>query len=148
MGLVLSWLNDHVYAIRDAATENMKALSETFGLEWTQTYVVPKIDELSKDDNYLRRLTSVFAINKLGNVLARDFIVQHIFPIILKLAEDKVPNVRFNICKSISILDTMLDLKQLQPEEKQKIIGMLTTLKDDSDNDVQFYANESIKCFS
>ena len=34
--LCMTWLIDHVYAIREAATNNLKKLVEKFGTDWAQ----------------------------------------------------------------------------------------------------------------
>ena len=39
----MTWLIDHVYAIREAATNNLKKLVEKFGAEWAQQTVIPKV---------------------------------------------------------------------------------------------------------
>lgn len=52
-----------VYAIREAATLNLKKLVEKFGPEWAQSTVVPKVLAMSHDQNYLHRLTCLFCIN-------------------------------------------------------------------------------------
>lgn len=41
--LCMTWLIDHVYAIREAATNNLKKLVEKFGTEWAQKTVIPKV---------------------------------------------------------------------------------------------------------
>lgn len=40
--LCMSWLVDHVFAIRQAATISVKRLVETFGVEWAKEAVIPK----------------------------------------------------------------------------------------------------------
>ena len=40
--LCMTWLIDHVYAIREAATNNLKKLVEKFGTEWAQKTVIPR----------------------------------------------------------------------------------------------------------
>lgn len=52
-----------VYAIREAATQNLKKLVEKFGLEWAQSTAIPKVLQMSRDQNYLHRLTCLFSIN-------------------------------------------------------------------------------------
>lgn len=65
----MSWLEDQIFAIREAATENIKKLAENFGVDWTVDYIIPKIQELAdKQENYLSRLTALFSINKLSTI--------------------------------------------------------------------------------
>lgn len=59
----MSWLTDHVFAIREAATNNLKKLVEKFGREWAQNTVIPKVIQLARDQNYLYRMTCLFAVN-------------------------------------------------------------------------------------
>ena len=59
----MSWLTDHVFAIREAATNNLKKLVEKFGRDWAQNTVLPKVIQLARDQNYLYRMTCLFAIN-------------------------------------------------------------------------------------
>ena len=59
----MSWLTDHVFAIREAATNNLKKLVEKFGRDWAQNTVLPKVMQLARDQNYLYRMTCLFAIN-------------------------------------------------------------------------------------
>lgn len=55
-----------VYAIREAATLNLKKLVEKFGAEWAQTSVIPKVIVMARDPNYLHRMTFLFCINVNG----------------------------------------------------------------------------------
>lgn len=52
-----------MYAIREAATQNLKRLVEKFGTEWAQSTVIPKVLQMSRDQNYLHRMTCLFSIN-------------------------------------------------------------------------------------
>ena len=60
---VCEWSVLSVYAIREAATVNVKKLIEKFGVEWAAIAVFPKVFAMSRDPNYLHRLTTLFAIN-------------------------------------------------------------------------------------
>lgn len=61
--LCMTWLIDHVYAIREAATNNLKKLVEQFGTDWAIQTIIPKVVAMSRDQNYLRRMTCLFCIN-------------------------------------------------------------------------------------
>jgi len=52
-----------VYAIREAATLNLKKLAQKFGMDWAQGTAIPKILQLSRDQNYLHRMTCLFSVN-------------------------------------------------------------------------------------
>lgn len=60
--LCMSWLGDTVYSIREAATVNLKKLTDVFGVEWAKVAIVPKVVGMAQHPNYLYRLTTVQAI--------------------------------------------------------------------------------------
>jgi len=60
--LCMSWLGDTVYSIREAATINLKKLTEVFGVEWARAQIVPKVVAMGSHPNYLYRMTTVQAI--------------------------------------------------------------------------------------
>ena len=53
--LYANWLLDHVFAIREAETINLKKLVEKFGHEWAQNTIIPKVLNMARDQNYLIR---------------------------------------------------------------------------------------------
>lgn len=60
--LCMSWLGDTVFSIREAATVNLKKLTEVFGVEWAKVAIVPKVMGMGQHPNYLYRMTTVQAI--------------------------------------------------------------------------------------
>ena len=52
-----------MYAIREAATNNLMKLVQKFGTEWAQNTIVPKVLVMADDPNYLHRMTTLFCIN-------------------------------------------------------------------------------------
>jgi serine/threonine-protein phosphatase 2A regulatory subunit A len=63
--LCMSWLGDTVYSIREAATINLKKLTEVFGVDWARAQIVPKVVAMGSHPNYLYRMTTVQAIGVL-----------------------------------------------------------------------------------
>ena len=63
-----------VYAIREAATLNLKKLAQKFGMDWAQSTAIPKVLQLSRDQNYLHRLTCLFSINVSSVILNMQFL--------------------------------------------------------------------------
>lgn len=60
--LCMSWLGDTVFSIREAATINLKKLTDVFGVEWAKTTIIPKVLAMGEHPNYLYRMTTIFAI--------------------------------------------------------------------------------------
>jgi serine/threonine-protein phosphatase 2A regulatory subunit A len=59
----MGWLGDTVFSIREAATENLKKLTEVFGVEWSKVSIIPKVMAMGQHPNYLYRMTTCFAVS-------------------------------------------------------------------------------------
>lgn len=59
----MGWLGDTVFSIREAATQNLKKLTEVFGVEWASEAIIPKVTAMGQHPNYLYRMTTCFAIS-------------------------------------------------------------------------------------
>ncbi|XP_060551873.1 serine/threonine-protein phosphatase 2A 65 kDa regulatory subunit A alpha isoform-like isoform X1 [Ruditapes philippinarum] len=138
--LCMTWLVDHVFAIRDAATKNLQKLVEKFGTEWAQQTVIPKVIQMSRDANYLHRMTCLFCINLLAQECGPDATIKLMLPTILTMSNDGVANVRFNVAKSLQKLGKGLDSATVNSQIKP----CLDKLKTDSDIDVAHFAYEAI----
>lgn len=60
--LCMAWLADPVFSIREAATVNLRKVTEAFGIEWAKKVIVPKVLRNGEDAMYLKRMTTIFAI--------------------------------------------------------------------------------------
>lgn len=70
--LCMGWLGDTVFSIREAATHNLKKLTEVFGVEWANEAIIPKVMAMGQHPNYLYRMTTCFAITvSLGSSCCR-----------------------------------------------------------------------------
>ncbi|XP_036283627.1 serine/threonine-protein phosphatase 2A 65 kDa regulatory subunit A beta isoform isoform X4 [Pipistrellus kuhlii] len=138
--LCMAWLVDHVYAIREAATNNLMKLVQKFGTEWAQNTIVPKVLVMANDPNYLHRMTTLFCINVLSEACGQEITTKQMLPIVLKMAGDQVANVRFNVAKSLQKIGPILDTDALQEEVKP----VLQKLGQDEDMDVKYFAQEAI----
>lgn len=78
--MCLIWLNDSVYSIRVAAVTNMMELTKIFGSQWAERNLITKILELTENQNYLHRLTSLFGMAELSKVLTPETIKKNFIP--------------------------------------------------------------------
>ncbi|KAK8752318.1 hypothetical protein OTU49_004827, partial [Cherax quadricarinatus] len=138
--LCMTWLVDHVYAIREAATNNLRKLVEKFGSEWAAQNVLPKINAMSRDGNYLHRMTCLACINVVGEVCGKDVTTKTLLPTVLSMANDNVPNVRFNVAKTLQIIGPHIEKESLHSQVK----SVLDRLNDDPDTDVKYFASEAL----
>lgn len=181
--LCMSWLGDTVFSIREASTQNLKKLTEVFGVEWANEAIVPKVMAMGQHPNYLYRMTTCFAVSvcfnplsykhalikkqTLAPALSLDVIEASILPMMDKLVNDDIPNIRFNVAKSYGILvETLKQLPEqgtvlaLQKEGKQldgcpkghelitkNILPNLEKLQQDDDVDVRYFATTAAQKF-
>ena len=82
---------------------------EVFGVAWSQSHIVPRIDDLKSHPNYLHRLTALFAIGELAPVMSPEVVQNSLLPIVLRLSQDSVANIRFNVAKTLQVLVTRMD---------------------------------------
>ena len=177
--LCMSWLGDTVFSIREAATQNLKKLTEVFGVNWASEAIIPKVMAMGQHPNYLYRMTTCFAISvsplntpifenfplivplqTLAPAINLEVIKNSILPMMDKLVSDDIPNIRFNVAKSYTILidvlkrlpaeGTILSLEKSgqsgnpspMGEEliQKRILPNLEKLQQDSDVDVRYFA--------
>merc|ERR1712015_460458 len=112
--LCMTWLIDHVYAIREAATNNLKKLVEKFGTEWAQQTVISRAVAMSRDQNYLHRMTCLFCINVLAEACGAEITERQLLPTVLGMASDSVANVRFNVAKTLQHIASIMPAATMQ----------------------------------
>ncbi|RHY43581.1 hypothetical protein DYB30_001635, partial [Aphanomyces astaci] len=138
--MCMGWLCDVVFSIREAATLNLHRLAQHFGVAWAHAHVLPRIASMHVNANYLYRMISLHAAKVLAPLMSSDQLQLSILPLVLQLASDPVPNIRFNVAKT---LETMAG--QLDDAAKQTLVGpVLHTLATDPDGDVQYFAARAI----
>ncbi|KAG6857573.1 hypothetical protein H0H87_000172 [Tephrocybe sp. NHM501043] len=144
--LCMSWLGDTVYSIREAATVNLKKLTEVFGVEWAKVSIVPKVMGMGQHPNYLFRMTTVQAITTISPSLDLDIVRADIIGPLLLLANDPIPNIRFNVAKSLEVLAiTFNTTKEGHDFIEQQVIPALDQQKNDQDADVRYFATRALQ---
>ncbi|KHO00825.1 protein phosphatase PP2A regulatory subunit A [Metarhizium album ARSEF 1941] len=158
--LCMGWLGDTVFSIREAATHNLKKLTEVFGVEWASEQIIPKVMGMGSHPNYLYRMTTCFAISTLATVVSINVIAKSVLPMLDKMVDDDIPNIRFNVAKTYSVLINALrrlpdegTLYSLEKEGadivpsprgqeliQQRVLPNLTKLQKDDDVDVRYFA--------
>ena len=69
-----------------------------------------------------------------------------IIDILLQLAQDPIPNIRFNVAKSMEVLAvTFNSIPDGKIMIRQKIIPVLEAQKNDPDADVRYFAAKSLQ---
>lgn len=143
--LCMSWLGDSVFSIREAATINLRKLTEVFGIDWARETIIPKVLTMGTHTNYLYRMTTIFAIITLAPVVNLEVVQGAIQPTLAQLVNDRIPNIRFNVAKAFEALAPVL---KETPEGREllqgQIRGSLERLSADADSDVKYFANRAM----
>lgn len=145
--LCMTWLGDTVFSIRESATINLKKLTDVFGVDWAKGTILPQIVEMGKHPNYLYRMTTVFSITTIAPSLNTETITeQQILATALRLCNDEIPNIRFNVAKALEVLASVLQNDAAGQEVvQQEIIPALQRLQEDSDADVRYFATRAME---
>lgn len=140
----ISWLEDPIFAVREAAADNFKKYIETFGIEWGQNNVIPNILNLHSDEFSGNRITVLRTIQHILPTITNDVVDETILPIVLRMVADAIPNVRLNVCKVLIGLSTKCSESALNDRIKPAI----SRLCKDTDNDVLYFANLALNTLS
>ncbi|KAK9679869.1 protein phosphatase 2A structural subunit [Basidiobolus ranarum] len=143
--LCMSWLGDPVFSIREAATINLRRLTEVFGVEWAKKTIIPRVLAMGSDQNYIYRMTTIFSINTIAQAVSAQIIKELFLPTLLKLATDPIPNIRFNVPKS---LETLTPILKSDPSTASvvtnEIRAALLQLSNDQDYDVKYFTQRAL----
>jgi serine/threonine-protein phosphatase 2A regulatory subunit A len=153
--LCMAWLDDGVHSIRRAATENLMQLTELFGEEWAVELIIPRIGRMQMHQNYLHRTTALYVLQVVVRCLSLTAINKKVLPIIILMAADPVPNIRFITAKTIQIvymssssLKASNSNTSLYAATAEELSSVLSKLLQDPDRDVKFYAALAMKVAS
>ena len=136
--LCLSWLDDNVFAIREAGIKNLKELTAVLGSSWAEKYVLPKLLGYQSHSNYLLRMTPLFALPLLAPQLSQSALEKTVVPFILNQVADKVANIRFNVARSLKAIAPLIKNSSLQAAVNKT----LTQLSFDPDPEVKYFSKQ------
>lgn len=173
LSLCLNWLWDPVYAIREASVENLTKITEIFGSKWCENHIIHKIISIKNhskklndnddtihddsihednDDNidfnsFIIRITCLFTVNHLIPVLDSEVLIEQLLPFLKDLIKDPVPNIRFNVAKSLkTVAITLLERDTTSKGLIENDISeRLLELASDDDVDVKYFALKAIE---
>jgi serine/threonine-protein phosphatase 2A regulatory subunit A len=141
VAICVNWLGDDIATVREAATLNLKQLTAIFGTDWACQHLLPSIEDIRHHTSYLRRLTAVQACARMALEIDPEVAQVEFLPLLLEMATDPVPNIRFNVAKLLSELGPVIFTGPFSSTVyDQQVNPVLSLLQDDSDRDVRFYA--------
>ena len=134
-------MSDAVFTIREESTTTILKLSEKFyGKDWLMDIIDRKLDELVKHERFMLRIQSIHLINKMWEVVSDDYVNRRFAEILIEMTTDPVPNIRFNVCKTLLAV-----YPRLSAQNKERVVQALEKLLEvDTDFDSKFYAEKGL----
>ena len=144
--LLLKHLEDSVHSIRiEAINCLIKLKNQQKNQAWLQDVVAKKLEEFSSHPRFSIRIHTLFCINNVISEVTDQFLNETLFKkFIKKLAADPVPNIRFNVAKTVQVIHP-----RLSNSSKMVCVEFLKKMQEsDADFDVKFFANKTLmECF-
>lgn len=87
----------------------------------------------------------MFSQKTMAESLSQDVIKDTVLPTVLSLKDDTIPNVRFNVAKSLEVLVPILKADTSCGNMiSSQITPALQKLSTDNDQDVKWFANRAL----
>ena len=134
---MMKWAEDPVFAVREAVLEVLARLAAQFGSQWVNELTMPFIRRLSEHVVFAKRMTALVALTKLYKVLNP----QDMLDVLLKMAKDPVPNIKFNVCKALKLVGAQCSAGTRQLH----FLPLLQKMTTDSDFDVRYFAEDALQ---
>lgn len=129
-------LVDPVFTIRETALQSMIEISkETMSADWLMRIMLAKITELSKHERFMIRIQAIHFINRLAPDASKEVLSKQFAEVLITMADDPVPNIRFNVAKSIEAI-----YSKMSPGGKFKVEACIKKMCNDQDFDCQYFA--------
>lgn len=141
--MILDWLSDPIYSIREHTLIMINDLGIIFGADWVEKNIFPKLLSYESEENYLFRQLPLLAFRILAPCLNVEIYQENIFPVLSTFATDKIINLRMNVSRVI--IAFVPKIKGTEAEEKS--VSLLNALKNDPEFDVSYYAKQALRKF-
>lgn len=148
---------DHAFSVRRSAVECAASLIAAFGGEWACNVLVPELQRLAREPNYLLRCTALMAISRVAALFDAAFCASTLLPMAVSFSEDSVANIRINVSKCLlAIAACFADKSHIASDSFEARIAMPSSAKDtmqktlyklqsDADCDVRYFAERAIE---
>ena len=112
-----------------------------FDDEWLEGHLTRKLEEFSTSEKFVVRIQSLFMVKKVHSHVSEKFLNEKVCPVLIKLAADPVPNIRFNVAKTFELV-----YKRISNSNKLKCQQCLKDMENgaDTDFDVKYYAQHAL----
>jgi serine/threonine-protein phosphatase 2A regulatory subunit A len=139
--LLKQWLEDSVHTIRVETIICLVKLKNTcFNLEWLERLLDSKLEEFCKHQKFSIRIHTLFTIQNVHKEVSDQYLNERLYKAFMKkLADDPVPNIKFNFSKTAQLI-----YKKLSNSNKMDCTSQLKKLSEDADFDVKYYSVKTL----
>ncbi|KAK2964306.1 putative Protein phosphatase PP2A regulatory subunit A [Blattamonas nauphoetae] len=136
------YLCDSVAKVRESTVGVLSQIAGSFGLEWIRNSLFPSVGRFITHNSYLVRSTLLQLYSNVTKISTTPFIVSDILPRVIRLTNDRIPNVRFHVVKALAVLGHAVE----KPATDQ-ILEHLRHFTTDRDRDVKKMAQDALDEF-
>lgn len=139
---LVNMLTDPVFSIREETANSLIELSKAvYDQSWLDALVGQKIEELGRHQTFMIRIHAVHLMNSMHTHISRQTISGKYAKALIKLAEDPVPNIRFNVSKSVKTY-----WAHWSREHQQQMEQLLRKMAEsDPDFDAKYFASKALE---
>ena len=135
-------LTDPVFTIREETANACVALSKSvFDQQWLLSMVDSKVDELSVHERFMIRIQVIHFMSRMEPEVDDKMINTKFIATLLRLMDDKVPNIRFNSAKAI--LQIAPRMNQANKNKAKEVLGK--SAETDDDFDAKYYSQKALE---
>ncbi|ESO06248.1 hypothetical protein HELRODRAFT_64110 [Helobdella robusta] len=137
----ISWLTDSVAIIRETCVDHLVLLFKKYGYQMQMSFF-PVVLQQTRNQHYLVRIACLQLIRKLAPIYVKETILETVLPLLNKLSNDPIANVRLNVAIAIMHLSPNVENNKLL---ELNVVPPLEKLVDDKDDDVRFFAEDALE---
>ena len=135
-------LTDPVFTIREETANACVALSKSiFDQQWLLSLVDSKVDELSVHERFMIRIQVIHFMSRMEPEVDDKMINTKFTTTLLRMMDDKVPNIRFNSAKAI--LQIAPRMNQANKNKAKEVLGK--SAETDDDFDAKYYSQKALE---
>jgi serine/threonine-protein phosphatase 2A regulatory subunit A len=138
----MGYLTNTAASVRQMGIQKSAVLAKSFSQDWILQEYIPVVNNHYTVDKkgYNYRMCCLNSLAAVMPFTPKDAITQHIIPIFLKATKDDIPNVKFCVSKIINNNKQYID----QNVFGNQLMGPLKEMSNDTDKDVQYFAQVAL----
>eukprot|EP00792_Barthelona_sp_PAP020_P005225 TRINITY_DN2558_c0_g2_i1.p1 TRINITY_DN2558_c0_g2~~TRINITY_DN2558_c0_g2_i1.p1 ORF type:complete len:594 (+),score=154.73 TRINITY_DN2558_c0_g2_i1:31-1782(+) len=142
--LLMELLFDRIHTVRMSILDSIDKICQTYSEDWITNVMIMKLFENYSNSYYLYRIVALKALALCSKYLNSTIVETTTLPVILKMASDDVPNVRFAVCNlTVTMIEQGIISKNVVMKQIIPIIQRLQN--EDPEKDVIDFAEKALE---